>query len=110
MANSQDFATFLTLHLDVSMDLPPLEIESGYALASHNRCHNRYRLFESSVPLCIGIIGKKQYRYSSSPWCQKGWTALLKGQHNIKALAQNKLNHCLRYAAGSRGVLIKLMT
>src|SRR6218665_1443797 len=31
-----------------------------------NRPHNRYRLFESSVPLGIGIISKKRYRYSSS--------------------------------------------
>jgi len=31
-----------------------------------NRPHNRYRLFESLVPLGIGIIGKKRYRYRSS--------------------------------------------
>jgi len=42
-------------------------------LASHNRCHNRlhnrYRLFESSVPLGIGIIGRKWYRYSYLEAC-----------------------------------------
>src|SRR6218665_3184233 len=42
-------------------------------LASHNRCHNRlhnrYRLFESSVPLGIGIIGRKCYRYSYLEAC-----------------------------------------
>jgi len=38
----------------------------------HNRPHNRYRLFESSVPLVIGIIGKKRYRYSTRQWMCNG--------------------------------------
>ena len=33
MANKQDFCLFLPLHLDVAIDLPPLEIESGYTPA-----------------------------------------------------------------------------